>query len=87
MLYQGHSAKYLVLAAVPLGFMTAGSVISGTLEKELSDTNFRRDTPVLGILPNLFLSAVRGEWDWWDSVLLVILCLALLAFYRPLLML
>ena len=56
------------------GFWLISSLVGG----EVDTTGFTRDVPMFGILPNLMLSALRGEWDPWDTKLLILSCVALL---------
>jgi len=60
-----------VVAASILFSFTGFWLISNLIGGEVDTTGFTRDVPMFGILPNLMHSALRGEWDSWDTKLLI----------------
>lgn len=76
----GGSLVFAWLGVILLGWMFGGSLIGYFVREEFEDADFYRGARP-GILPNLMVSAVRGEWDWWDTVLLGVVVAAFYVVY------
>lgn len=65
-----------------LSTFTVAAFVSDFAGDYVDGTGFERGDEVAGILPNLYLSAMNGEWDSWDTKLLAGVLAAVFFLYR-----